>query len=541
MKFTRAATFLAVGAAAASLASGPAWAAPDVTYNDSGAISTCADSSCLAYFSTRDVTIKAGYNQGFSWYSQAWPLVSQPVDGLQIGLSSTWINPDNVAQPDRVQKAFCAGSRIESFRQDSWYGYFQTIEGGLGWWRSTHFPTRMPKYALNGTPNCYNTEFATPGWTFEDARPAGRGETALVQLSNTLLIPPDGLTLDPQSSGTYLGTAWMNLPLPLVGRRSAPTGSNHWTLFMNAANFSGPVAYWLPSAWSASSATNPLITGLGLDAKPGYVGSFASEWNSVPYFSTTDASGRAVTRMPTTQFPIDSAGRTIFTRDARSYSSRAFADAVSSWLQGRSVAPTTFQSSGIANLPLLTDPLDFYQDGQRLAGLLDSVSLASFDDGAAFGFQWRDSSGVGHLPTTFIQRGKERVPAGVDAVPAALAQASFPSSKPAAFTYTSPSWWSASKSASPVFSLRLADGSTVRYRWYRFVDQPALQRLSLTPTESSKLQAVVSAMHRAWPNGTQFMSAPKSGALTSMDPALIVKPPKGMEFGYVPYVMSQGN
>ena len=144
MKFTRVASILTACAAAGSLVSGPAWAAADLTYNDSGAISTCADSSCLAYFSTRDVTIKSGYNQGFSWYSQAWPLVSQPVDGLQIGLSSTWINPDNVTQPDRIQKAFCAGSRIESFRQDSWYGYFQTIEGGLGWWRSTHFPTRMP-------------------------------------------------------------------------------------------------------------------------------------------------------------------------------------------------------------------------------------------------------------------------------------------------------------------------------------------------------------------------------------------------------------
>jgi hypothetical protein len=245
--------------------------------------------------------------------------------------------------------------------------------------------------------------------------------------------------------------------------------------------------------------------------------------------------------MPTTQFPIDSAGRTIFTRDARSYSSRAFADAVSSWLQGRSVAPTTFQSSGIANLPLLTDPLDFYQDGQRLAGLLDSVSLASFDDGAAYGFQWRDSSGVGHLPTTFVQRGNERVPAAPDTVPPTLLQATFPSSTPAVFTYTSPSWWNASTPASAVSSVRLADGSVVRYRWYRFVDQPALQRLSLTPSESAKLQKVVTAMHRAWPNGTRFMPPPQAGTLTKIDPALMVKPPKGMEFGYVPYVMSQGN
>jgi len=529
-------------AASLMLASSPARAARGISYNESGAISTCPESDCLAYFSTRDVSIKPGYDQGFSWYSQAWPLVSQPINGLQIGLSSTWINPNNVSQPDGIQKAFCSGSTIESFRNDSWYGYFQTVEGGLGWWRSTHFPTRMPKYALNGTPDCYNTLFATPGWTFEDARPVRRNETALVQLSNTMLIPPDGMTLNPNSSGTYLGTAWMNVPLPLVGQRSAPTGANHWTLFMNAENFSGPVAYWLPSAWSASSATNPAIAGLGLDAKPGYISSFASEWNSVPYFMTSDSAGRTVTRMPTTSFPIDASGRTIFTRDARSYSSGALASQVSTWLQGKSPAPTSFQQSGSADIPLLTDPLDFYQDGQRLKGLLDSVSLASFDNGAAFGFQWQGaSSGTGHLPTTFIQQGSDRVPSDAAGVPSELAKAVFPSSKPGTFTYRSPPWWNASKPASSVFSVRLSDGSNVRYRWYRFVDQPAIQRLGLTSSESSRLQSIVTAMHRAWPNGTRFMAQPRAGALTSLDSALIVRPPRGLEYGYVPYVISQGN
>ena len=528
------AAFIAVVAAG-----GKASAAPELEFWDYGAISTCADSECLAYFSTTDVSTPAGYDKGFSWYSQAWPLLSQRVDNLQIGLSSTWINPDNVNQTAKVQKAFCAGSTIESFRRDSWYGYFQTIEGGLGWWRSTHFPTLMPKYALNGTPDCYNTMFATPGWTFEDARPVTRGETALVQLSNALLIPPDGITLNPASSGTYLGSAWMSLPLPLVGRRDAPTGTNHWTLFMNAANYSGPVAYWLPSSWSAVSAGNKLLTGLGLDSRPGFVGSFASEWNSVPYFSTTDSAGRTVTRMPTTQFPIDAQGRTIFTRDAHSYSADSFAKPISAWLNGTSRIPTRFESSGMADLPLRVEPADFFQDGYRLAGLLDSVSLASFDNGAAFGFQWKDASGTGHLPTTFIGQGADLVAAKPDQVPANLVRATFPSSPPAAFKYRSPSWWNASKPASGVKSVRLVDGSTVRYRWCRFVDQPALQRLALGPTEAARLQGIVTSMHRAWPNGTRFMDAPGAGSLAGVDQALVVKPPKGMEYGYVPYVISQ--
>jgi hypothetical protein len=522
------------------LAAGPASAAPPPEFFDYGAISTCSDSECQAYFSTTDVSIPKGFDQGFSWYSQAWPLVSQPIDNLQIGLSSTWINPDNVSQSAKVQKAFCAASNIASFRRDSWYGYFQTIEGGLGWWRSTHFPTLMPKYALNGTPDCYNTEFATPGWTFDSARPVARYESALVQLSNALLLPPDGITLNAESSGTYLGSAWMSLPLPLMGQRSAPTGSNHWTLFMNAANYSGPVAYWLPSSWSAVSAGNTLLTGLGLDSQPGFVGSFASEWNTVPYFSTTDSTGRTVTRMPTTQFPIDDQGRTIFTRDAMSYSPESFANSISSWLKGASRIPTRFASGGSADLPLRVEPADFFQNGRRLAGLLDSVSLASFDNGAAYGFQWKNASGTGQLPTTFIRQGAELVAAKPEQVPADLARAAFPSRAPEAFMYRSPSWWKSSKPASSVRAVRLVDGSTVRYRWYRFVDQPALLRLALTAKEATRLQSIVTSMHRAWPNGTRFMDAPRAGALAGVDSALVVTPPKGMEYGYVPYVVSQG-
>lgn len=35
------------------------------------------------------------------------------------------------------------------------------------------------------------------------------------------------------------------------------------------------------------------------------------------------------------------------------------------------------------------------------------------------------------------------------------------------------------------------------------------------------------------------MAPPQKGELASMDPALIVKPPKGLEIGYVPIVTGQ--
>ena len=42
--------------------------------------------------------------------AQAWPLRSQPIDGLEKGLSPARITPNNVNAPPGVRRAFCAKS-----------------------------------------------------------------------------------------------------------------------------------------------------------------------------------------------------------------------------------------------------------------------------------------------------------------------------------------------------------------------------------------------------------------------------------------------
>jgi hypothetical protein len=85
----------------------------------------------------------------------------------------------------------------------------------------------------------------------------------------------------------------------------------------------------------------------------------------------------------------------------------------------------------------------------------------------------------------------------------------------------------------------LSDGSSVQYVWYRFVDQPAIARLGLADSVRQRLQDFVAAWQAA--SGTQGMTiaAPSSGTLASLDPALLVSPPAGLEQGYVPIVISQ--
>ncbi len=523
---------------------GRAAAAPaPVEYSSGGAFSTCEDSSCNAYFSADTADSPPGYREGFSWYSQAWPLLAEPIDGLQIGLSSTWISPNNVNQPTSVQRAFCAKSKFDDMRDGSWWGYFQTIEGSLGWWASTKFRTVMPKYAMNGTPDCYNTMYSSPGWTFDDTRPVRRSETALVQFSNRLLVPPDGMPLTPASSGGYLGTAWMSLPLPSPGRAigAGPSGNRAWTLFINADNFNGPVTYWLPKAWSTVTDGTRTLKGLGLDTSEGFVDGFASEWNSVPFMTQTDAKGTVFTKVPPTAFPIDSKVRTIFTRDAQAHSAGAIADRLSAWMAGKGLTPMDFDESGASPELFTTGGQTFYQEGDRLPDLLSTVKLQSFDGGSAYGLQWADQQVIGHLPGTFKKVGRTRVAVPESAVPSALAAATFEYSPDPAFTYSSPSWWSASKASSRDYTTRLLDGSTVTYHWYRFVDQPAFQRLNLTQSQATVMQRNIVRMQRAWASGTSFMAPPKEGALVSLDPGLLVTPPAGLEYGFVPYVIAQTN
>jgi hypothetical protein len=89
------------------------------------------------------------------------------------------------------------------------------------------------------------------------------------------------------------------------------------------------------------------------------------------------------------------------------------------------------------------------------------------------------------------------------------------------------------------FTTTLSDGSTVEYACYRFVDQPAIARLGLSDEVLAKLQAFGESFHQH--SGTQgiTLAAPASGALATMDPALIVTPPAGLEQGHVPVVIRQ--
>jgi len=95
----------------------------------------------------------------------------------------------------------------------------------------------------------------------------------------------------------------------------------------------------------------------------------------------------------------------------------------------------------------------------------------------------------------------------------------------------------------------LDDGSEIRYRWYKFKDQPTMIQLKkefpdiYTTEYVNALQAKIEFIHDNWYAGKDFLARPSSAneidiKLAEIDNGLIVNPPLGKEKGWVPIVLS---
>ena len=491
----------------------------------------------------------AGFQFGASFYVAIWPLIEKPMAGFQIGLPSTWIIPSNRDFRRPLVPPTAPAFKWKERERSHFHDVFQTIEGGLGYWVSTRFGYVVPKYRINGTPNGYGHEISTPGWGFGHTKALAPRQMGLAQLSNRLLLPPDGLTFAQVSQGEILGNAWMALPLVPGGTRSkVPTGNQSWTLFLNAANFQGAVAFYIPDVWSRMSRSYPVIKSRGLDARPGEMGSGAMEVNTVPYFEATDAGGVVYSKIPRLQFQVAQDGVTVLMRDITLYSGAALFQSMYRDLYDNGAATTDFNPSGAWKPDCRANPITFKQGGKNvpLTGFDQHVETITFGKNAknSFGLRWKQARGMGALPEYYRHDGNRRIAVAPTQVPdqTKLRSAEF---RPARDTeyYRSPAAkgtvWSKPGPASAKQEVELSDGSTVTYAWYRFIDQPSIMAQGWPASLRDQVQAVVEKLHARWANSPLTMPPPSEGKVATLDGSLVVTAPSGMEHGYVPIVMSQ--
>ena len=277
------------------------------------------------------------FGAGIGFYTAVWSLIDRPLSGVTVGLPGTWIIPDNSDDKDTPLAPKGTVARDELNFGPTWSGAFQTIEGSVGYWGGNHFRYGPPKFSMNGTPECYDYEVGSPGWAFfsrSAALPDNR--LGMAQLSNRLLIPPDGLPFQGRPNGQFLGYSWMALPFTDSTTEKPPTGDQSWTCFLNASNFKGPIAFYIPETWSKIGKVfhYPYLYGRGLDARPGVAGSIGTELNTVPRFDGRDAHGVVYSKIPKLQFPVDDLGRTLLMQNITLYAKSSLYDDFKAWRDG---------------------------------------------------------------------------------------------------------------------------------------------------------------------------------------------------------------
>ena len=495
--------------------------------------------------------VPATYNAGFSLYAAVWPLLQHyPGHRFQTGLFGTWMHAQ--------------------FEGKAPANLYSDIEGGLGWWRDTRFPTETPKFIMGGVAVNFK-EIANGPAHGRGIWDKPQGLYGVAQLSPWLLFPIDGLNLKQGTCGELFGYGYLPLPLTAAkattGGRNIPTGDNCWTLFLGTNNFKGPVCFFTPYFWSHSAELNPAYAGLLLDSRPSVPNKpFQMETQYVPGAISVTPSGETYAHVAPISFPVGQDGNTVVLHRLTSYNREALWEGVKAWFGGGAPASgainpagafiQTFRPNGGATWRI-------YPEGtpkeKKVAIAWSSFATPITTDPATYGYKWNaqlvekvftDNGVRVQLPEYFhlVNDGKKELWAvsNADDVPTDCGL------KTAAFTrprekapepYDTPETpESAFKKPGPVagpFKIHLGDGSVVTYYWYRFADQPALLHADLTKDEREKMQVKVEKMHRIWTKDRDYLSPPTVGKLADLDPAQIVIPPTGLEIGYVPIATRQ--
>ncbi len=467
---------------------------------------------------------------GMSMYSGIHTIKPGKADSTQLGWG-TWMQPNlnedetGAASPgpkdaDGNNTSFCPNGALPD--------NFQSLEGGVGSWGNVDYPVTNSLFSIAATSNCYSHGVGGPAYTPNAERLLKDEEIYFAQLNNRMLLPPGAVTFELSSEQQLLGYGWFALPIipENMSPYDIPTGKNSWTLLFHAENVKGPIGFFTPAFWTAvNEGQDPwLSVGYGLDTRGNQASLLAIEVGFSNSFNNTSDDFTEYLRIPRMTFALDSENRASLLQDYTRYSKAAIFDNLEAWVDG-GPAVTELDNLGFwigdlhepnSRVKLGESPYGDYLDGE-----VEVVSYKTSGGGAAFGLQWVGELEKGVLPEYYKKKGEGWEPISVTQVPSKLhleeqvfPQMS-PTETPSVDTSASSAWDSRKWAAGP-FTTNLNDGSTVRYVWYRFIDQPALARLPLTDEMKTKLQTWAESVHSMGLNGLTI-PPPSSGQLVSVD------------------------
>lgn len=490
----------------------------------------------------------------------------------QSGLFHTWYRPTEVYDSEGGYER----------KRDGYH----CMEGGVGYKPYLRFHSKSTPHKFTtgavaggfgsfsngpgqGVPAFNRTKNSpTKGWE------KNLGRYGAAQLSNQLLYPLDGVGFMENTNNQMLGYGYYALPLTepkeSIAGSDTPVGNHCWTLFFNAKNFSGPVCFFTPYHWAKHSIDKPHLHGKCFDSSLLKLNSiYQRETNTVPAKQWAAQNGDLYYRITAFAMAADSdqigrLGSMPMTIDGSMW------DRLESWFDGGQAAVSRFGEIG-KEIHVRRNK------GGRLAFKINDILINTGNfaerindrDSSAAAFRWKGelvrklhNSELMQIPEYYVLRkGSKRIVAIPESeVPteSRLQEVAFPEDAKEDFNFSPfentpiitplhpkyryrdtivDVWTMPGPTAGP-FVAKLNDGSQAVYYWYKFNEQPAILNSHMSDTERELIQQRIEMIHRHWSKDDDYFPDPKQ-ELAALDEGLIVDPPRGLEFGYVPICVHQ--
>jgi hypothetical protein len=524
---------------------------------------------------------------GMSWYTHIWQIFPGgfPPQSWGIGMPGTWLhgsgipfkdacacNPNGWPNNPAVRKdggnGCCKpdGTGNPKIR-DSCSFLYETIEGG---------PQDDERFRVMANVGCFSFTsgtglFLSGGNGHAATSPANQhpcAEIAFVSLSNGFVMQPNGASF---ARDGLLGVGYVHTPL---GKVSAADKRKFWTLVFDTENFAGPLGYFLPEWWqgrdrsAAPNGSHPdpswyqrskLLLDMG---SPGITGmhndQVAMEWNHGYTYQQNSSDGKLFIKLPDISFPFKD-GELILAMGNQVHTDAQLSVPLEAALAaGRLDTSTIMANARPANcrptVPRVRNATFHLSTKLNVTKPQRSdertVTIGHYETIVENGTCLWKLTGKGdflHFPKFFDENLN---PVDISAVPPELAQQEFAKDETVRNRHfsglgnLSRDCYSSPGPSDP--RLFCAQSASTKYwlgwRWYRFIDQPALQQVRLSAVEKKFLQRRVETLHGMVSRLSRWLKPGQvpGAELAHVDPVALVTPPRGLEKGFVPIALYEG-